>query len=44
MSKWIIKKFNANKERVSLLYDRPSEKYSIFSEKERQKVIQLILF
>jgi hypothetical protein len=45
MKSWIMKNFGTKNEKIDVLYDRPSEKYIVFSESERQIVnIVLIYF
>ena len=43
MKKWIMKNFITKNDKIDVLYDRPSEKYVIFSEKERQIVNIIII-
>lgn len=38
MRNWILKNFNTNDQKIKVLYDRPSDKYRIASEKERNNV------
>lgn len=38
MKNWIMKNLKTGNEQVDVLYDRPNEKYSIFSDRERQMV------
>lgn len=44
MKNWIVKNFKAGNEQVDVLYDRPNEKYSIFSDRERQTVNIIDIF
>ena len=39
MRSWIMKKFYVKSDQIKVLYDRPSDNYFIFSDKDRLSVI-----
>lgn len=39
MRSWIIRKFHVKSDQIKVLYDRPSDNYFIFSDKDRLSVI-----